>query len=494
MIAACGYAAAAIHGRLMQRLVELTLGPYVAVLARRRKAGQPPLPPSGSVVDCASLSLTTGSGHVAISLRQTLSGCAEFIAHWGYVLLSILAGMRPGGDARPATLVLGVGEDNICVNGDDSRFTNYCRSGPILPLKNGTRFLVQSVALRGTLGNPDFAYARHPLMSLLQNGKLGARRRLGLLLAHAVLPFAFFAAVLRLPLLALLGRDFAYTRAVKALDAAGAIEAIVDTCSAYTTQPLWLRGAPSFPTHMVWYAQNWKPMVYAGDDFRSDIPNLRWICVATHWIWTQGFGEYLRSLGVCGAMQVVGPIMWYPPELRQPPPDGIQIMLFDLNPFSDEVAERLGELENYWRPENLRGFVQAVLAASDALSSRFGCAVTVCLKRKRGYSAIYDKGYFDFVDGLVDAGRLAIVPPSDNIFQLVSASHAVVVYPYSSPAYVASHLGVPAVYFDPTGMLQPSHEESPWIDFANSRSALVEALAAAIVRRRNCLAPQADCR
>lgn len=480
----CAYLPSLVHARLMQRLVELTLGPYATLLARRRKAGLSPIPPAGTVVDCAAVSLTTGAGYVSLSWRQAAKGCLEFFAHWSFVLMSILAGPRTGGDSRPATLVFGIGQESILLDGSDTRFTGYCRSGPILPLRNGTRFLVENASGNGVINDANFCYVRRPLISLVREAKIGAPRRLALLARHLMLSMSFFRSVIRDPMLSLLGRDFAYVRAVQAMDEAGAIEAIIHTCSNYTIQALWMRGDTNFSTHMIWYAQNWKPLVYAVDDFQSNIPNLRWIDVGTHWVWTSDFGDYLGSLGTAGTMQAVGPIMWYRPEYRIPPSDHIELMLFDLMPFSDEVAESHGEMENYWRPQNLREFVAVVLEVRDALTLRLGCQVVVKLKQKRGYTPVYDKGYFEFIDGLVSDGQLQLVPPSENIFALISASHAVIVYPYSSPAYVASYLEVPAIYFDPTGTLKPSFEASPWIGFANSRDNLEEELAGAMVRRR----------
>jgi hypothetical protein len=481
-----GYSASLLHARLMQRLVELTLGPYATLLASRRRVGLPPIPVAGTVVDCGEISLTIGTGLIFLSWRQTAKGCMEFFAHWAFVLVSILAGLRPGGERRSATLVFGVGQESILFDGSDTRFTSYCRSGPIVPLRVGSRFLIESAAVNGVVDDADFCYVRRPLISLLREARIGAWGRLSLLARHVMLPIDFVGSVFRDPMLALLGRDFAYVRAVKAMDQAGAIEAIIQTCSNYTIQALWMRGDTTFSTHMVWYAQNWKPLVYAADDFQSNIPNLRWIDIGTHWVWTRDFGRYLESLGTKGTLQAVGPIMWYLPEYRVPPSDHIELTLFDLMPFSDEHAERYGEMRNYWRPQHLHDFVTGVLDIRDSLSLRFGCPVVVRLKQKRSYNIAYDRDYFDLIDRLVTSGQLQIVPPSENIFALVSASHAAIVYPYSSPAHVASQLEVPAVYFDPTATLKPSFEPSPWITFANSRDDLLQILTAAISRRRMC--------
>ena len=80
---------------------------------------------------------------------------------------------------------------------------------------------------------------------------------------------------------------------------------------------------------MVWYAQNWKQICYAPDKLTSNRPNLRWIRSDVHWVWTHTFANYLSSLGLGSNFEVVGPIMWYMPEVNTPDPKIPRIVIFD---------------------------------------------------------------------------------------------------------------------------------------------------------------------
>ena len=483
LVRACGYSSAALQARLVQSLNEAGRGPYVSRVAGSKSTGKMSLPAPGTSVDCGGFSLELGSGRISQTLRQGLTNAFGFIGHWGLGLLSILAGMRPYADDRPATLVFGIGIESFFVNGDDTRFENYCRSGPVGPLRNGTRFLIQCAAPTGMAASRDFSYARHPLLTLVRQVPLGMAGRLLLLAKQLWLPCEYLLGILRCPPLALLGRDLAYARIARALDEGGAIESVVLTCSNCPAQLLWMREAVRFETHMAWYAQNWRPLVYRADGLEYDPPGLRHVKVDVHWVWTEAFVEFLRAHTAAGRVEVVGPILWYLPERRHRPADAIEVVVFDVNPFSDETGVKLGLLENYYRPGHLVAFMEGVLALREALERHFGLPVRIKLKHKRAYHPLYDRGYFDLIDRFVAEGRLQTVPPSDNMFALISGGHLVVVYPFSSPAYVADYLGVPAIYYDPTGTLEPTHEAARCVTFVQSREDLGAAAISAVAGR-----------
>jgi polysaccharide biosynthesis PFTS motif protein len=62
---------------------------------------------------------------------------------------------------------------------------------------------------------------------------------------------------------------------------------------------------------------------------------------------------------------------------------------------------------------------------------------------------------------------------------MVSESIVAVTIPYSSPAYVAAALGIPSIFYDPTGTLVPSYEEVHGLQYAAGISDLRTALNAA---------------
>lgn len=491
LFAACGYSSGILVDRLVQRLIEISLTPYAVAVMALCRTSPCSFPARGSRIECGRASMELGAGAIRISLRQALANHLDFLLHWGFCLGAILFPARAAATGQPAVLVFGVGTESLFANGSDERFVAYCRHGPIEPLAKAHRLLIQCSVQNAVSTRAEFTYCARPLISLVRCSRLGFSARLALAQEHLVLSFRYAVAVTRRPALSLLGRDFAYSAISFGLDRKGLIEAIIFTTSNYNSQPLWVRGLRNANLHLVWYAQNFKPVVYAADPAESEIPCARWVRVDTHWVWTRAFGDYLGALGHRGAIEVVGPIVWYLPESRPPSSSSIDIVVFDISPFSDHVALHAGGyITNYNNVGNLSAFIADVTALRPSLEAILQMPVSLCLKTKRGYNAIYDKTYFDYLDQLDSAGAITLVEHSTNIYSLISSSHLAVVYPYSSPAYIADALHVPAIYYDPTkSIVEQNFGDTPsLVRFANCPADL---LATAVVAIREVLAKRA---
>jgi polysaccharide biosynthesis PFTS motif protein len=305
---------------------------------------------------------------------------------------------------------------------------------------------------------------------------------LNLLAHHLLIFFAYVSSASRLPLLCLLGKDFAYSSISFALDRRGLIESIVLTVANHPAQALWMRALRRAKVHMIWYSQAAKQIVYASDNLDSAVPNYRWIRVDTHWVWTHAFAEYLGVLCHDKTIEVVGPIVWYLPKIKSPAKDTIEIVVFDVSPYSDEIALAYGEIPNYYHPNNLFSFVQDVISLRCALEKTFHLPVSFRLKTKRGYNAAYDKAYFDYLEKMDSQGSVSLEHHSANIYALISGSHLVIAYPFTSPPYIAEFLKVPSIYYDPTkSIVRDDFGDSPsLISFANTPESLLDAAVSAL--------------
>ncbi len=472
-----GCDAGTVRHRVMQRLVELTLGPYVTQLAKHVRHNKPFLHPEGTPINLDGIIIDTRSGAVGLTRRFLLSACLEFAAHWLHALFTILC-IGSTTSRGKATLVFGVGAESLFYSDNDQRFVEYCRNGPITPLSVATRLIVQHITFKGTCSDARVSYARHPIVQLACEMQMPWRQRLTLLARHLLMPACYVRSTLRCPPLALLGRDFALGPLMATLDRSGMIEAVVFTNSNYSIQPIWARAPRTYESHMVWYSQNVVPFVMRADGFAKDLPNYRYMQLDAHWVWTDGFRQYLQLRGGRSQrVEVVGPVMWYLPQLvgRQSTPN-FNIAVFDITPISDAYAESIGLLANYYCPKNAIDFLTGVLEAVARLgkSELIECAVN--LKHKRHYSSTHDKGYIAEVSSRIEQGEINLIPFDINIYKFIADSDAVIVMPNSSPAYIATTLGVSSIYFDPTMEMQPTFEEAPNISFASGSDALYEQL------------------
>jgi hypothetical protein len=489
---AFGYDAGVLLDRLLQRLAEIGLQPYTraASVLSGRESYRAPAP--GTPIECKGARMEAGSGGVSVTVKQWLASHAEFLAHWGFCLAAITSGRGAGAPPPPAVLVSDVGDENVFGGGSDEQFIEYCREGAVEPLRRAKRLVVQSASGRASSRPAEFSYARQPLVALLRETRLGVPRRAGLVARHLWLLLAYLAASLRLPALTLLARDLPYTTLARALDRGGAIDAVVTTCSSYTSQALWMRALERAKVHMVWYSQNWKPIVYAADAVSSDLPNLRWIRVDVHWVWTRAFANYLSKLQPHARVETVGPIVWYLPpknvEAAAQTADGraLEIAIFDVPAIDDEVLLDLcGELTNYYHPAKLRAFIADTLSIKPALEHLFGRPVRFSLKVKREAHSHYNQDYYRFLADLETAGALELESHAENLYALVARSDLVIAYPYTSAAYLAGHLHVPAIFYDPTGAIVQDDfaDDRARVLFASSAPDLLNAATSALARR-----------
>ena len=480
---ALGYAAPVLIDRVVQRVVELGLPPFAREVSARMSRGEMPVPSDDTVLDCGDLRLHVGSGRIHIPARRALRHHVDFAAHWGYCLAAILGGVASRGIGDAAALIHDLSESDILTDGTDENFVAFCRSGPVTPLRTSPRLLVAAPATMAPSTQPStVAYCRHPLVTLAREARLGVIGRLRLLAWHLALPVRYALAVAATPELSLLGREAAYRELAAAVDREGALTAVFHTCSSYRSQPLWVRGLSRARSHMVWYAQNWKPTRKLSDDVDADYPTTRWIRSDVHWVWTESFARYLGGL-VPAEIVAVGPLLW-----RLPPSVGEisrshEILVFDVPAVSDRVMlEANGEVSNYFAPENVQSFLDDVVALGETLSAERGEALAVTLKMKRGYRPDYARTYYEYVDRLVADGVVGLASAESNLFEIIGESRLVIAYPFTSPAYVAEYMSVPAIYYDPTGTVQ-QHDFSDRrgaVGFARDRSGLQQMASAAL--------------
>ena len=446
----CDHSSRVLFDRLVQYIVESTVAPYGMEIDQLCDYSENCYPVSNTKINIGNATIEDGTGCVTITCKQWLVNQLNFIKHWSFCLFSIFSVDFSTKNKFPATLLYGVGDESLFVEGNDRQFWNYCRLGPITPLRNGKCIYIESSRKPFVSKFSQFRYCKRPLISFLQESEIGFFERFRILKKHLALFFKYLYSSFSMPLLSLLGKEFAYSGISFELDRLNLIESIILTNSNYTSQPLWIRSLNNAKTHMVWYSQNMQTISLNSENLKSDIPSLRWMRFDTHWVWTQSFSNYLNSIGICEGVKIVGPIVLYLPKITLPEINKLKIIIFDIPPYSDQVALRHGQISNYNNPKNLLSFMHDVICMKPKLEKKFNIPVSFYLKAKRGFNAAYDQSYFDYIDELENIGIIAQVHHSTNMFHLISGSNLAIVYPFSSPAYIADFVRVPAIFYDPT--------------------------------------------
>lgn len=480
------YSKSQVARRLAQRLVELGLTPYIHHYAKSYKRRNES---NKGLIEFGGFEVNEVSGNVNLSSVLFARSVIEFHIHWVLVLYAIVSALvATKKNKGAAALLFGVGTESLFAEGSDKRFIDYCHRGPIDVLRNAKRLLVQINMRKESIDTAHIEYSRFPLFTLLyENAETQAL--LQLIKSHVKIFFVFWMSIAKLPLVSIIGRDLAYHALVANLNQRQLIEAIVITNSNYSAQPLWMSSLANrnFNTHMVWYAQNTVPIVYRDNPVPVNVANYRHISVDISWVWTKGYAGYLSSLGHQSEIRVVGPIVWHMPNSASSPSstkDEVIISVFDVSPVNDAFADELGLYGNYYSPENMIQFIRSIVEVLNKIRKGTEKSIRIMLKHKREHHDRHSKEYINQISWLKESGEIEITPYDENIFSVIGSSALVIVVPYSSPAYVADSLRVPAVFFDPTGEVFPVYEQSENIHFASSKDQLQEIISNVLSNRK----------
>lgn len=472
-----GYSQAGMAQRLAQRLVEVGLFSFVQQCAAQARSETSTSSDQSQIHTVGGIRIDPASGQARPSAKMFFTSMIEFHVHWLHALATMFLSLllrRPQQGA--ATLLFGVGTESLFQDGGDARFVAYCQKTPVTPLQEARRLIIQT-ALKAMSSAPErLSYARLPLFGLLRENPVGPTDFLRLVANHVCAYLAYWYAALRHPLVSMVGRDFAYHAIAAHLNRKKLLDAVLITNSNYPAQPLWMSDLPqkNFETHLVWYAQNTVPIVSKHEPIRSDVPNYRHLRVDVSWVWSNGYADYLRSLHIRGAINVVGPIVWQLPPDGEPDrdPTELVIAIYDVTPISTAYAESIGLFDNYYSVENMVEFIDGIEHARQLATQTLGRNVRVMLKHKRAHHANNDNRYAEKIARAEASGQLEVVPHTANMYSMVAKSDLVIVIPYSSPVYVAEQLGISAIFFDPSGAVLPLYEKTQRIHFASGREEL----------------------
>lgn len=467
-----------IRERLMQRVVELSFYPFCFTCTQEYKNGNGPFDWIKGRPQLGGMIIYPVTGKIRIGVLLFFQSAAIYLREWATVFSAIAAGFFKGNSVTgPVTLAFGIGYDAFVFGGNDQEFARFCKQGPITPLAASGQLIIQATENKKT-GQDFIYYAQKPVLELIRQAAISRSGRLRLLLLHLSGPFTWLVAVSRFPVMAILSKDLASTPAVDFIDRKGFIKAVIITNSDFFRQPLWMRGnkGRGFSSHEVHYSQNTLPFVYKKDPFVAYFPPFRHVKVDEHWVWTEGYRQHLRVLGHEGPVHVTGPVVWYLPDAVSVGGDkdnSITVVVFDITPVYDSVAEKMGIIDYYYKTGIMMTFIEDILSTCKEISRESGKQIRVLLKSKRAAKkGLHDSRYIDLLTELEKLGRLEIVDYSENIFSLLKRCDLSISIPYTTVPYISAYLKKPAVYFDPGGELLFTNETSPYIQTASGRDEL----------------------
>ncbi len=457
-----------VKARIVQRIVELTNEEYTRYSVERLNNSSQSRALESDEIIGGGLSVCPGTGRTKVSPGLYVSSICLFLVSWSHIFVHLLAALFrrcPANSSATTLLMEGGGYDD-----DDTRFVKFCRQGPILPLTTANNVIVKSKKPPGIKTDSRICYSAHPVIYLVSN-YLSRTTRLALFLRHMGAPLVYLYALFNCPLNVLVSRDLSVVPIVRSLDDKDLLEAILLTTSAFASQFLWMKGLinQKFKLHMLWYSQNFVPKTYVGEKQSSNLPAARLMRIDTHWVWTEGFGVYLKKLGQDSQINVVGPILWYLPEGEENFKGfGIKVAVFDITPVIDNKAV-FGALKNYYSLPTISKFVADIVNICDEISATTGKQIQILLKHKRvPVSGRHDSSYIDYLEKLDrEKAGFKMIDHNTNLFDLLEECDLSISVPYTSTAYVAATVKKPGIYYDSSAELLPKYEISEFVSFAS---------------------------
>jgi hypothetical protein len=471
---------------LVQRIASITQYPFCEHCARHVISTKNIPDLTGRTMFLNGIALKPNSGEITLARKIILKEFLRLSWTWIENFAAIFAGLFLPEFVKieSATLFFDLGINDVFFEGTDRRFSRFCGESNVLPLKHARKILVQltgsNSANKST--NRKITYANKITLHLISRAKIGVSSRLKILLGYLWLSLSALAWVKQLPMLLLLYKDIIEYYPLYSINKFGLIDDVLTTISSTRYQPLWMRNPDRrFSIHQLHYAQNSKPYLYRTSNLSVCNPLIKRQFIDEHWIWTNGYKNYLSGLAIKAAAYhiVEPPILWYLPEPSLNRfEDELRVALFDITPVCNDVSLKLGRISNYACKDNMAAFIKQSLVAINSVSEILDRPIRILYKRKRPpTSNWHDPDYLEYVQDLIDGNELfEDVDCQINLFSLLSSCDISITFPFSSPAYISNYVGTSAIYFDVTQNLLPNYDPLPLIKHASGYSQLIDML------------------
>lgn len=123
--------------------------------------------------------------------------------------------------------------------------------------------------------------------------------------------------------------------------------------------------------------------------------------------------------------------------------------IFEVNVFNDYHNAKIGHPSDYYIPSVLLKFHQDIYDIINSHKNLKGL-----MKRKRNDHKIH-KDYIKQVNKLYASENFKQIDVNTDAESLILSSIASISVPFTSPAIIAKYHGIPSVYYDPVGHIQP---------------------------------------
>lgn len=405
----------------------------------------------------------------------------KFLLLWGYVLfLFIVSFIKKNRKNKKVTLVHGVPASELSSDAKITQFELFCSNGPIKTLTESHNLIIQSTKNITRKRNSKFIYSRYPLLKAITYKLISLNDLQVFLNAHCKAFFNFFCLIYFSPISCILWSDFGLHSIAEFLDKNSIIQSNILTNTNWLNQFLWMTSLPKrkFKTFFALYSLNSSPYRFKGNPAFPTHPGIKYLRADFIYIWHKTYIKVLESEGINIKPIVVPPILWYLPQIYLEKKSDLifKLCIFDITPMNEKGLKHFGVIENFCSQKNMKRFVDDILKATEQISrSHKEIKFEITLKHKKTGHTNFKSEYLDYVKDLSlnDSNCLKITDTEVNLFNLLASHDVAIVFPFSSPVFIADYLKVPSFFYDPTGDIVFNKNIFPKsVSFCNNRKSL----------------------
>lgn len=184
-------------------------------------------------------------------------------------------------------------------------------------------------------------------------------------------------------------------------------------------------------------------------------------------VWDRHQADFVRRVaGVASKVSEVGPI-WFSSNSQTLPTEEVgYIALFDVTPCRFSRFCELGPDNEFYTPAVANAVVRDVVAVARQ------CGARILWKRKRNVGRAAHPTYRRVVESLDQDATVLLLDTEISVIRVIKACRAVISVPFTSTALIAKSLGIPSVYYDPSGIVQRDDRAAHGIEILIGRSEL----------------------
>lgn len=228
-------------------------------------------------------------------------------------------------------------------------------------------------------------------------------------------------------------------------------------------RPIWTYFAEKKGSRILFYfySTNLKTLNYHTSNYIQE--NTWFLCTWSNYLaWDIYTSNFLKKNITFNKknIYIVGPIMFSSKLINKAFPFKDYILIFDVQPFRESLYSSLGVIHRYYRSEISINFFNDILKSCNPHN------YPIIIKRKRKIGNIICRKYDNYIKNIKK--NIYIADEDTDIHNLIPNAKAVISMPFTSTSIWAKFYNINTIFYDPTGDLIFTDDDTHGIDVKNN--------------------------